>query len=368
MKRNIFRCICIIYISVLIILCGFETKAAEKGLTAKEMVADMNVGWSLGNSLNTHDNRTALNNNKMVDNAVYYYETLWWNPQTTQEMINSVKRAGFNTLRIPVTFYNHIDSNYVIDKEWLDRVAQVVNYGFAADMYVIINMHHDTGKGHDKYVQANMNNIDTYKAYVECIWGQVATYFKGYDSRLLFEGLNEAIDMSAQNPWYGNENSWEAMNILNQSFVNVVRSAGGKNINRNLIINTYGAQTTKGPLDFFKMPQDIIKNHLIVGVHSYVSSQNDIKGLMGTLNYKFVKKGYPVIVGEFATSYLENLNTRIASAIHFMNYGNMYGIKSVWWDDGGNYKLLDRKTNTWKYPEIIKGMMYAIKVAKIYGK
>lgn len=364
MKRNIFRHVYIICVCIIVCFSGFKAEAAEDGLTATEAVADINVGWSLGNSLNTHDNHTAINNNKIENNSVYYYETLWWNPQTTQEMINTVRDAGFNTLRIPVTYYNHIDKNGVIDKEWLDRVAQVVQYGLNADMYVIINIHHDTGQGNNKYIQANLNNIDVYQAYVESIWGQVARHFKDYDTRLIFEGMNETLDMSAQNPWYGNKNSWEAMNILNQSFVDVVRKSGGKNTKRNLIINTYGAQTTNGPLEYFRLPKDSVNNHLIVGVHTYISGEKDIKGFMGTLNYYFVKKGIPVIVGEFGTPYWTNINIRIASAIHFMNYGNMYGIKCIWWDDGGNYKLLNRKNNTWQYPDIVERMMYAIEIAK----
>lgn len=354
---------CVIFVALLF---DFESRAAKDSLTATEMVEDMTVGWSLGNTLDSHDSHTALNNNKITVNNSNYYETLWWNPKTTQEMIDTVKQKGFNTLRIPVTYYNHIDSNGIIDKEWLDRVAQVVNYGLNSDMYVIINMHHDTGKGQEKYVQANMTNIEFHQAYIITVWGQIAEYFKDYDNRLVFEGLNETLDMTAQNPWYGNANSWEAMNMLNQCFVSTVRETGGKNAARNLIVNTYGAQTTSGPLKNFKIPDDSVENHLIVGVHTYVSSEKDIKSVMSNMHSLFVSKGYPVIIGEFGTSYGPNMHVRAASAINFINYGKLYGIKCIWWDDGGNYKLLNRKSNTWAYPLIVDNMMYAVGVTNIY--
>lgn len=353
-------------ISTLLILCLFicivgncSIAKADEEQTAAEAVEDIRVGWSLGNSLACCDDATAKDSKSAA-----YYETLWGNPVTTQEMIHQVKEAGFNALRIPITYYNHIDEQGKIDPAWLERVAQVVQYGLNEDLYVIINIHHDTGKGTDKYIQSNLANIELYKNNLVSIWAQVAAYFKDYDSRLIFESMNETLDMQAANPWYGNESSWQAMNILNQAFVDIVRASGGKNSTRNLIVNTYGAQTTSGPLGSFKVPSDIVSNHLIVGVHTYASSEKDIKGLMGTLNGKFILQGYPVIVGEFGTPYWANIDYRIASAIHFINYGNMYGIKCFWWDDGGNYKLLDRKSLNWKYPQIVEGMMRAVALVR----
>ena len=348
-------------ISVVLILCfcictlgNYSVAKADEGQTAAEVVADISVGWSLGNSLACCD-ATTVKDNK----GTTYYETLWGNPVTTQEMIHMVKVAGFNAIRVPITYYNHIDEQGIIDPAWLGRIAEVVQYGLNENMYVIINIHHDTGKGTNKYIQSNLANIEIYKNNLTSIWAQVALYFKDYDSRLIFESMNETLDMQAQNPWYGNDSSWQAMNVLNQSFVDVVRATGGKNSTRNLIVNTYGAQTTSGPLNSFRVPSDTVSNHLIVGVHTYVTSEKDIRSLMGTLNSKFISQGYPVIVGEFGTPYWSDIKYRIASAIHFINYGNMYGIKSFWWDDGGNYKLLDRKSMSWRYPQIVNGMMQA---------
>lgn len=357
MKKNFIKLMALICVCVVFTTSTFVTEAKDSNLTADKVVKDIRVGWNLGNTLDNCDN------NLMVNGNSYRYETLKGNPLTTKEMIMKVKAAGFNAIRIPVTYYNHIDESGVIDKTWLARIEQIVQYGLNADMYVIINIHHDTGKGVEKAIQANYQNIAMYQAYVETIWRQVATYFKDYDNRLIFEGMNETLDMSAQNPWYGNESSWKAMNMLNQTFVNTVRTSGGNNNNRVLVVNTYGAQTTYGPVNYFEMPDDTVANRLIVGVHTYVSSEKDIKNFMGELNSKFVSKGYPVIVGEFATAYWDEINFRTGSAIHFMNYGNMYGIKCFWWDDGGNYRLLNRKTNGWYYPQIVEGMMYAIEVA-----
>lgn len=334
----------------------FEVKASEQ--TAAEVVSDIRVGWNLGNSLNCFSNK------EDTESDIAKYETMWRNPRATREMIHTVKKVGFNAIRIPVTYYNHIDKNGIIDARWLARVAEVVQYCLDEDMYVIINIHHDTGKGDTKPIQANVANLEKYKKYVENIWTQVASYFKEYDYRLMFESMNETLDMTAQNPWYGNENSWTAMNQLNQVFVDVVRASGGNNLNRNLIVNTYGAQTTSGPIKYFEMPNDLVPNHLIIGVHTFASKQSDISNYSWSLFSQFVSKGYPVIISEFGTSYKEKLSERITSAINVVNYGNMYGIKCFWWDDGGDYKLLDRNTNKWQYLALVNGMMTAVDVAE----
>lgn len=350
--------LCIICVCVFWANTSWGIQVNANDLKASELVEEIRVGWNLGNTLDCHGKLS------VYGKSAEYYETLWGNPKTTQEMIQKVKEAGFNAIRIPVTYMNHIDEVGTVDKKWLARVEEIVQYGLSEDMYVIINLHHDTGYGVNKFVQANLSNIEMYKNYVEAIWGQIASYFKGYDNRLLFESMNETLDMTAPNPWYGNENSWEAMNQLNQAFVSVVRATGGNNVNRNLIVNTYGAQTTYGPVKHFKMPEDSVSNHLIVGVHSFVPNQKEIKNFMWEMFDKFVKNGYPVLVTEFGTDYKRDINQRTASAIHFINYGHMYGIKCFWWDDGGDFKLLNRKTNEWKYPLIVDGMMLAVEEAE----
>ena len=59
------------------------------------------IGWNLGNTLDSVDFRQ--------EGSVEYYETLWGNPITTKQMIDAVKEAGFKAVRVPVTWYDHVD-------------------------------------------------------------------------------------------------------------------------------------------------------------------------------------------------------------------------------------------------------------------
>lgn len=352
-RALIIVCFCILIMNK----TGVLDVSAEE-LNAKELIENIRVGWNLGNTLECHDK--AYSASISIDAC----ETMWGNPKTTHAMIKQVKEAGFNAIRIPVTYRNHLDAVGTIDPKWLLRIEEVVQYGLKENMYVIINVHHDTGYGETKMIQANQENIEEYSGYVRLLWEQIASYFRDYDNRLIFEGMNEVLDMSAQNPWYGNEMSWETMNQLNQEFVNVVRATGGNNTKRNLIINTYGAQTTYGPINNFKMPEDTVKDHLIVGVHTFVIAQSEISQTMKNIYNQFVQQGYPVLVTEFGTAYWHGIVLRTTSAIHFMNYGNMYGIKCFWWDDGGDFKILNRKKQKWDYLTIVNGMMQAVALAE----
>src|SRR5512133_2750523 len=72
--------------------------------TAKQLAGKMKNGWNLGNTL----------------------EVTWANPgTTTQAAIDSVKAAGFNTVRLPVAWFHHADTNTnTIDVNWFPSVKK----------------------------------------------------------------------------------------------------------------------------------------------------------------------------------------------------------------------------------------------------
>ena len=170
--------------------------------TATELVKDMKIGWNLGNTLDSPDGK-----NKDIETS--YYETLWENPITTKEMITEVKNAGFNSIRIPVTWFDHvyIEENGVksknikidemnvteiskikIEENWMNRVKEVIDYAIQNDMYCILNVHHDVGTGTWPWIFAssNENNRKKYETVLSMLWTQIANEFKSYDNRLLY--------------------------------------------------------------------------------------------------------------------------------------------------------------------------------------
>lgn len=296
-----------------------------------------------------------------------YYETLWGNPVTTKAMIDMVKQAGFGVVRIPVTYYNHMDAQGNIDAAWLERVSQVVQYVLDNDMYCIINMHHDTGD--HGWIRADLSTIDATGTKLETAWTQIAGYFKEYNDKLIFEGFNEVLNTMNQWSWAG-QDAYTAANRLNQIFVDTVRNTGGNNSERCLIVNSYAASFEEEVLSHFELPQDTIDNRLVIGVHYYGSQQAGISAVLNRLNTKFVSKGIPVIIGEFATDFKMEESKRVASASYYVATAKKYNITCLWWDDGNYdikvgakcyYSILDKCALKWYHPAIAQAIVAASK-------
>ncbi|WPX09150.1 glycoside hydrolase family 5 protein [Anaerocellum danielii] len=366
-----------------------EIKIASRKIpnnAALKFVKDMKIGWNLGNTFDA-----AFENPNFDDELLY--ETAWCGVKTTKQMIDTVKKAGFNTIRIPVSWHNHVTgSNFTISKRWLDRVQRVVDYAMKNKMYVIINIHHDIMPG---YYYPNSQHLQTSIKYVKSIWTQVATRFKNYNDHLIFEAVNEPRLTGSRFEWWLDMNNpecrdaVEAINKLNQVFVDTVRATGGNNASRYLMVPGYAAAPEYVLIDEFKIPKDSskYKNRIIISVHAYrpynfalqapnepgsvsewsvnsEESRRDIDDFMDKLYDKFVSKGIPVVIGEFgARDKNGNLQSRVEFAAYYVRAARARGMTCCWWDNnafygnGENFGLLDRKTLKWLYPEIVSAMM-----------
>lgn len=294
---------------------------AQNFESASDAVKNMGVGWNLGNTLDANGNGV----HQGVES-----ETYWGQPVTKPELMTMMKNAGFGAIRVPVTWYNHMDSEGKVDAAWMARVKEVVDYVINNGMYCIINVHHDTGDDSKNanrihWIHASMNTYNNTKEKYEYLWKQIAETFKDYDQHLVFEGYNEMLDdlnswcFASYNATGGYDaasatDSYNALNSYAKSFVNAVRATGGNNQKRNLVINTYAAANGTGnwndhltePLSKLVIPSDPGgSGHIAIQVHAYPnisSGATEIRNMFNTLKTYFIDKGYPVILGEWATS------------------------------------------------------------------
>lgn len=335
---------------------SFTTKAADvwdnMSLTAEELVDDITFGWNLGNTLDAFS--------ELAVNDPAYYETSASNPITEKHMLDTVKASGINAVRIPVTWFYHMDENHIVDEVWMNRVQEVVDYVIDNDMYCIINVHHD-GLEHN-WLKASMTNYNTNKEKFRTLWQQIAERFQDYDEHLLFEGFNEVTDDNIN--WSDtSEDGFAAINSYNQLFVDTVRATGGNNANRCLVCNTYAAASTTTALEQYQLPVDPTENRLIAEVHSYEPYQfcfaeypniTTFSGEFSTfynIEKYLLSRGIPTIIGEFACYDKNNLSERIRWADNFTKEAAELGVKCFWWDDGN---LLARSFDHWKYPELLE--------------
>ena len=306
---------------------------AENGdfRTASEIVKTMNVGWCLGNTLDSYDTgKSGLST-----------ETGWGNLKTTKEMIKSVKDSGFNSIRIPVTWGEHMNGD-TIDADWLARVKEVVDYAYNEDMFVILYMHHDD------YIwfEPLDSEYAADSAKLKAIWSQISSYFIDYGDRLIFEGMNEPRTVGSANEWMGGTPEERAVIAkYEQDFVDTVRKTGGNNSYRSLIITSYAASAETAAINDVVIPANA--GNVIVSIHYYApwqfsdgsstdfsdSGKAELDTKFAELKQKFTDKGTPVIIGEFGCVNAAPESVRQEYYRYYISAAKKQGIKCFIWDN-----------------------------------
>ena len=344
-----------------------------RNITSQQLVEDMTFGWNLGNTLDVcqADRDGDGKINEHVEAGEKVDETLWGNPKATKELFTSLKKNGVNAVRIPVTWRDHMDSNGNIDREWMDRVQQVVDYAYSQGMYVIINVHHDGG-GDPKFgawiIEESQKDYNTFLKKYKNVWKQIAERFKNYSDYLIFESMNEVGFDTLYNK--NKADAYNLINKINQDFVDIIRATGGNNAKRHLLIAGYYTDIERTCDSLYKMPDDKA-GRCILSVHYYTpwdfctcdikhtwgtnSEVWQMETLIGKMKKNFVDKGIPVIIGEYAAS-----GSDLSSCIFFIEKLNKlcsdYGIATFIWDSG---RQVNRKTYKWRTPQYLEALKRA---------
>ncbi len=361
----LFKSIILILIfAIPVYILGFNQNGADSKNI--KFVLSMGAGWNLGNSLDAHGSEPG-------SRAITEYETYWRNPPVDRETILAIRDAGFSTVRIPVTWYEHMDKDGNIDPAWMDRVNEVVGYVLDSGMYAIINIHHDNWTQPTAVNEKNANRL------TEKTWKQIAQRFAGYDEHLIFESMNEPRLIGTGFEW--NEGTPEARKIVNsynQTFVDAVRGVAG-NETRYLMITPYGGAADKEALEDLIIPDD---ENIIVTVHAYkpygfTHDENatgvwdsgnaddtlEIDMIIANLRAKFIDNGIPVIIGEFGAVDKNNTVFRAKYAKYFVSEARSNNIMCIWWDDGGDeekkerFAIFNRSKKEFIFPEIADAIL-----------
>lgn len=338
---------------------------------AEALLDKITIGWNLGNTMDSI-NCSWLTNK--LD-----YETGWGNVKTTKAMIDKVKKAGFNTLRLPVSWGEHMDANGKIDKEWLDRVQEIVDYAYDNNMYVILNTHHENG-----WIKLDEGSEKEVTKKFKYLWKQIANRFENYDERLVFEALNEPRTEGSAKEWTGGTPAeYKQLNKLYKAFVQTVRAGDSYNKTRFLIVTPYAASSSYSAMAGLEIPDD---DRIIVSVHAYLpynvalnrgsadkaltdGYKREIDSAFSNIDKVFLSKGIPVIMDEFGTLNKSNTKERVETAKYYLSVAESYGVPCCWWDNGTNcgpeqgegFGLLDRKNLEWFYPDIVKALTGSVK-------
>jgi endoglucanase len=362
----------VLLLSWVLVVSVFAQATSKKmrGLTSLEMAAEMAPGVNLWNTLDAVCWWCEGCKNGLES------ERAWGNPYTTPQMIQAMADRGFKSIRIPVTWFNHMGTapDYKIDKIWMDRVEAVVNYALDANLYVTINIHHD-----DYHIDHKGSwLIPTYEKQEEVtdqlikVWTQIAERFKDYGDHLLFETMNEPRVTGGPDEWNGGtQEHREVINAFNVAIVNTIRATGGNNKERFILVPQVGANMD-ATLENMVVPDD---SNIIVTVHAYhpfnftISDPKDeqstdrwgtplevaeIENMHNKLNQKFISKGIGVVLGEWGVDNRDNYDQRVNYYETLTNICKKNGVTPVPWVYDFN-----RETLTWENPLLADAIIQA---------
>lgn len=388
-----------------------ENATTFQNLNQEEIVEAMGAGWNLGNQLEANMNGIPQ-------------EDAWTGVKITERLIRTVKTKGFKSIRIPVSYLSKIGAapNYTINKTWLNRVQEVVDWAIKYKLYVVMNVH---GDGYSTVtggwlLPGSKTNQDVIKPKYEAVWKQIADRFKDYDQYLIFESMNEVgaeitemKDGDAKTTAIAE--AYENINAYNQIFVDTVRQSGGNNDKRWLLVPGMNTNIDYTAGDYgFQIPQDTHlsaevpegQKRLMVSVHYYdpwafcgqedykttqwgedadqykrasYGQEDDMQKQFAKLKNSFTSKGYPVVIGEYGSidktkkndsglqKYGEpdpdNNKFRAYYAKTLCTYAIRNGCVPVYWDNGWNgdlgFGLIDRTTYEVTQPEILNAIISA---------
>lgn len=345
-----------------------SSEASGFDMSSVALTEKLGIGWNLGNTLEAVGGETA-----------------WGNPKATPELMQAVKAAGFDSVRIPVAWSQFSDpANFMIDSAWMDRVEEVVNDALEADLYVMMNMHWDGG-----WIQPTYAEQDYVLGRMDAMWEQIGERFADYDERLIFACTNEVMvegDYSTPTEEY-----YTVQNGYNQQCVDTVRATGGNNPKRFLAVQGFNTNIDH-TLSFFTLPEDPADDKLLVEVHYYDpynftlnpesqithwgdesedpsktetwAHEDHADEQFARMKARFVDQGVGVILGEYGAIHRLGIEHHQSYQLYWNEYitGSAleHGLVPVVWDNGvtGNngLGLFDRASAEQAYPELIEAI------------
>lgn len=347
----------IVAVSLIVLGIGWYWMQNEK----LRFAGNLANGINLGNTLDATGLREYV-----PDADELSFETFWGNPVIMEEQFAAIRNTGFRSVRIPVTWEDHMTEDGVISGVWLDRVEEVVRMAIDEDLYVILDTHHET------WLDLDTARTEEICAVYRKVWTQIAGRFSDVDEHLIFEGMNEPRLRGSEHEWdAGTKEMRQMVNRLNAEFIDAVRAAGGENETRYLMISPYATGVEKEALEELALPD----GNIIVAVHMYqpysfcqdengtaewsAKETEDTAQLLEAferLDELFLQKGIPVVITEYGCCDKGNEEARAAWISFFTEQANERGIPCIWWDNGSTYQLLNRETGEWTYPGLVDRM------------
>jgi len=307
---------------LLIALCCSQSLFAQ--LSPQDAFKELGRGINIGNTFDPPEGEGKWNNGPLQE---YYFD--------------DYKAAGFSTIRIPITWCKHTASAppYAVDAAWMNRIEQIVDWGLARGLYIIINAHHEDSIKTDYSRKTVRDRFDS-------TWSQIATRFKKKSDKLFFEIINEPRPISKAN-----------IDELNTRILGIIRKTNPTRI----VVFSGNEWANSAELISARVP-DVNDKYLMAYYHSYdpwdfaglakgtYGSAADVSGTISKFDQVStwsVSKNIPVILDEFGAVVKSDYNSRMKYLATVTEQALKHNIGMCYWDDGGDFVSYNRSQRSW---------------------
>jgi endoglucanase len=281
------------------------------------------------------------------------YDPIW--RDTTQirfrlDHLARIKQGGFDTVRVNLYAFDHMDTEYRLDPAWLATLDKVVAAALAQKLTVILDEHDFTACG---------EKADACKPRLLAFWRQIGRRYKDANDAVVFEILNEPNGQLTEAVW----NRWlvEALAVIRET-----------NPTRNVIIGPVLWNNIER-LDVLDLPR--ADRHIIATVHYYHPMEFTHQGApwstgtpkvgitWGTPAERLRMKNdfalvqrwaraqdRPILLGEFGAYDKGDMASRAAYTAAAAREAESHGWAWTYWQFDGDFIVFDMKADNWVKP------------------
>jgi len=261
-----------------------------------------------------------------------------------------IRRAGFDTVRIPVRFSVHADQDmpYTLDPIFMEVVDDAIQQSLQNELNVILTFQH-----YEEIMKAPAYHTKRFLA----IWQQLAERYQGASESLYFELLNEPHDQLDASQW--NALLKEAIKTIRISNPNRWIIAGGGEYNHvnslkdlhlpddEFLIATFHFYE---PFNFTHQGASWVPGSDQWDEIQWTGTEKEKQFIVGMLDEAYnwsQEQGVPLLIGEFGTIASVDNISRSSWAFFISDQAQQRGIPWVYWDLCGEFRVLDCKTGVW---------------------
>src|SRR5258706_3599723 len=281
------------------------------------------------------------------------YDPIWRDPAQARfrlDHLARIKQGGFDTVRVNLHAFEHMDAEYRLDPAWLATLDKVIAAALAQKLTVILDEHNFSACG---------EKADACKPRLMAFWRQIGQRYKDADDAVVFEILNEPNGQLTEAVW----NRWlvEALAVIRET-----------NPTRNVIIGPVLWNNIER-LDVLDLPK--ADRHIIATVHYYLPMEFTHQGApwstgtpkvgiaWGTPAERLRMKNdfalvqrwaraqdRPILLGEFGAYDKGDMASRAAYTAAAARKAESHGWAWTYWQFDGDFIVFDMKTDTWVKP------------------